>query len=440
MARAMKDSGIPWIGKIPENWSTTKIKHHFDIIAGATPKSEQPKYWDGQISWITPADYKTQDKYVSHGRKYLTKEGYDSCGTTIVPANSIIFSKRAPVGTVAITANELCTNQGCLSCVIRNNQDTDAVYYYYAMSSFTEQFELVSTGTTFKEIAADVFANFFLPRPPYSIQRNIAVFLDFECARIDAVMEQTRASIEEYKKLKQSIITEAVTKGIRPNRPMKDSGIDWIGTIPKEWKVRPLKNIISLIESGVSVNAAQHAANEAEIGVLKTSCVSKFVFIPSENKAVDADELARVSCPVKANTLIVSRMNTPDLVGACGYVEKDYFNLFLPDRLWQVHFSDGISVKYIWYYMNNRQIRSYYGSLAVGTSSSMQNISQDQFYNTLALMPDREEQNEIVCYLDRYIGEIDSAIRHKENLCSEMEAYKKSLIFEYVTGKKEVNA
>ena len=156
------------------------------------------------------------------------------------------------------------------------------------------------------------------------------------------------------------------------------------------------------------------------------------------NKAVDADELARVSCPVKANTLIVSRMNTPDLVGACGYVEKDYVNLFLPDRLWQVHFSDGISVKYIWYYMNNRQIRSYYGSLAVGTSSSMQNISQDQFYNTLALMPDREEQNEIVCYLDRYIGEIDSAIRHKENLCSEMEAYKKSLIFEYVTGKKEV--
>ena len=115
------NSGIPWIGEIPEDWNLCKIKHHFRIIAGATPKSEVGEYWDGPIPWITPADYKTNDKYVSHGKKSITQAGYDSCGTMLVPSGSIIFSKRAPVGTVAIANNNLCTNQGCLSCVPRDN-------------------------------------------------------------------------------------------------------------------------------------------------------------------------------------------------------------------------------------------------------------------------------------------------------------------------------
>ncbi len=425
--RKMKDSGIPWIGEIPKDWEVGRIAQLYSERKEKVSDIDYPPL-SVTMKGIVP-QLSTAAKTDAHDDRKLVRKG-----------DFTINSRSDRRGSCGISQYD--GSVSLINTILAPRGEMNPVYYDWLFHStmFSDEFYKWGHG-----IVDDLWTTNWqdmkrisIPVPSVQEQKRIADHLDTECARIDAVMEQTRASIEEYKKLKQSIITEAVTKGIHPNRPMKDSGIDWIGTIPKEWKVRPLKNIISLIESGVSVNAAQHAANEAEIGVLKTSCVSKFVFIPSENKAVDADELARVSCPVKANTLIVSRMNTPDLVGACGYVEKDYVNLFLPDRLWQVHFSDGISVKYIWYYMNNRQIRSYYGSLAVGTSSSMQNISQDQFYNTLALMPDREEQNEIVCYLDRYIGEIDSAIRHKENLCSEMEAYKKSLIFEYVTGKKEV--
>ena len=91
MAREMKDSGIEWIGEIPADWNIGRIKHSFFVIAGATPKSEIKEYWDGDIVWITPADYKTDDVYISTGRRNLTAEGYNSCGTTIVPKNSIIF-------------------------------------------------------------------------------------------------------------------------------------------------------------------------------------------------------------------------------------------------------------------------------------------------------------------------------------------------------------
>ena len=157
-----------------------------------------------------------------------------------------------------------------------------------------------------------------------------------------------------------------------------------------------------------------------------------------ENKEVNLEELDRVSCPVRANTIIVSRMNTPELVGACGYVEQDYPNLFLPDRLWQVHFVDSVVVKYVWYYLSSNYIRNYYSSLSSGTSSSMQNISQGQFENARLLLPPPEVQRDIVEFLDKKCATLDSLVAEKESLIADLEAYKKSLIFEVVTGKRRV--
>lgn len=205
----MRDSGITWIGQIPSKWQIRKIKSGFAIYSGATPKSDKPEYWDGDIVWITPADYKTDDKYVSEGRKMLTQDGYQSCGTSIVPSGSIIFSKRAPVGTVAINTVPLCTNQGCLSCV--PTKDTDSEFFYYSMSAFTEQFELFSSGTTFKEISASAFADFLLPFPSALEQREIAAYLNEKCSIIDSLRKEKQDLIEELELYKRSLIYETVT-------------------------------------------------------------------------------------------------------------------------------------------------------------------------------------------------------------------------------------
>lgn len=457
-----KDSGVEWIGEIPEGWEVLALKRIFKIIAGATPKSENEAYWDGDIAWITPADYKTEQKYVSFGRRNLSEQGYHACSTVLLPKGSIVFSKRAPIGLVAITERELCTNQGCLGCVpIR---DVSNVFMYYLLSVYTEQFELYGSGTTFKEISANNFANFKLMLPPLSEQQAIASFLDTKCGEIDSLISLQEEMISELQAYKQSVITEAVTKGLDPNakmnccasrekndacisssetqpaieRKFKDSGVEWIGEIPETWKYAKLKNIINYIESGVSVNAGLEEVGPNDIGVLKTSSVSKNVFIPYECKKVFENEINRVSCPVKANTIIVSRMNTPELVGACGYVDRDYDNIFLPDRLWQVHFIESVYVKYYWYYLISKRTKSYFSSLSSGTSSSMQNISQPQFQGAPIAVPPLSEQQAIASYLDDKTSQIDSLISLKQQKIDELKSYKKSIIYEYVTGKKRV--
>lgn len=431
--RAMKNSGIAWIGEIPQEWDLRKIKFNFGIVAGATPKSGEANYWDGDIPWVTPADYTTEDVFISAGRKSITPEGMGSCATSLVPAGSLVFSKRAPVGLVAISSNPLCTNQGCLSCVPK--EKVDAKYYYYVMSIYSEQFDLFASGTTFKEISADAFANFKLPYPIFETQKKIAAYLDAKCAEIDALIaakEKTNALLKERR---QSIIYEAVTNGLDPNAPMKDSGVEWIGEIPEGWDILPLKYCIKNIESGTSVNAEDRPCQNDEKGVLKTSCVYSGVFDSNENKAVLDSEYDRLSCPVKKNTVIVSRMNTADLVGACGYVDCDCDNVFLPDRLWMVSFKENCLAKYMWYFLSSRYAKSYYASTCTGTSGSMQNISQDQFRLLTFLMPTIDEQVEIVSELDRQNEIIDTLIHTNDQEIHRLKEYRQSLIYETVTGK-----
>lgn len=203
-----KDSGIEWVGEIPEQWNVKPIKWDFDIIAGATPKTDKPELWDGDIPWITPADYKTEDRYIKQGRRCITEEGMASCATTLLPKGSVIFSKRAPIGLVVVNSQPLCTNQGCLGCVPRS---ANSSYYYYVMSAFTEQYELYGSGTTFKEISATNFADFMLPCPAIEEQESIALYLDKKCSEIDSLINIKLSKIDSLKEYKKSIIYEYVT-------------------------------------------------------------------------------------------------------------------------------------------------------------------------------------------------------------------------------------
>lgn len=205
----MKDSGVEWIGLIPKHWNTIATKYLFRIESGATPKSENPEYFDGDIPWITPADYKTEEVFVFGGRRNISELGLKSCSTTLIPKGSLIFSKRAPIGAVAINAEELCTNQGCLSCIPKTEDIVK--YYYYVMSVCTEQYNLLGSGTTFKEISATNFANFVLPNPSVSEQEEMVAYLDEKCSKVDRLIAIKNAKIEKLSQYKKSLIYEYVT-------------------------------------------------------------------------------------------------------------------------------------------------------------------------------------------------------------------------------------
>ena len=214
----------------------------------------------------------------------------------------------------------------------------------------------------------------------------------------------------------------------------KDSGVKWIGEIPGHWKCIKLHHLISKIESGTSVNGStSQYAKSNEYGVLKTGAVSFRIFDDKQNKLVEGQEIKRLTCPVVKNTIIVSRMNTPELVGSCAIVEKDYPNLYLPDRLWQVYFTKASNLKFLHWVLNGMYVRTYYASICVGSSSTMQNISQSQFSDTKIAFPPLPEQEAIVTYLDSKVAKIDEYISIAEKKIAALEELKQTIITEAVT-------
>lgn len=269
MSRIMKDSGIEWIGEIPEKWSVQPIKYLFDVFSGSTPDSTIPGYWDGDIPWITPADFKTNDYTVSNGHRNITSEGVRACSTTKIPAGSIVFSKRAPIGTVVINNVELYTNQGCLSCV--PYKKTVSKFYYYVMSVYEEVFNLYGSGTTFKEISATVFGNVFLPYTSTEEQHRIADFLDSKCSQIDEISKKIQEEIDTLEEYKKSVITEAVTKGLDPNVEMKDSGVEWIGKVPIHWNNTRVKYCLKEIDERSITGTEEPLSMSQKYGIIPTS-------------------------------------------------------------------------------------------------------------------------------------------------------------------------
>jgi type I restriction enzyme S subunit len=431
-----KDSGVEWLGEVPGHWSIAPLKRSFKIVGGSTPKSEQEAYWDGEIVWVTPSDLsKLSSIGISDSQRKITTEGLASCGTTLVPSGSIVLSTRAPIGSLAIAETELCTNQGCKSLVPL--ADTQSRFYGYLLCISSDELNIRGKGTTFLELSGDELGAFKVGVPPSTEQQTIATFLDCETGKIDALITEQQRLVELLAEKRQAVISHAVTKGLNPNAPMKDSGIEWLGEVPEHWAALPLKQVIFQIESGVSVNASDYPASGSELGVLKTSCVYSGQFDANENKTVFEAEVVRVSCPLKTGTLIVSRMNTPELVGAAGLVKVAPENIYLPDRLWQVSFSSA-EPAFVHYWTQSVFYRAQIRVVCAGTSSSMQNLGQDQFRSFTFPCPPQVEQQTIAVYLDTETAKFDTLTAEANRAIALLQERRSALISAAVTGKIDV--
>ncbi len=231
---AYKDSGVEWLGEIPTHWECSRLKRVLSVINGSTPQSGVADYWDGDIAWVTPEDLGDLDApEILNTRRRITAEGYRSCGTSLVPAGSLVLSTRAPIGHLAIADVELCTNQGCRSLVFR--RQSVRKFFYYELAAARPELESLGQGSTFRELAKGKLEEVVISDPPEAEQRAIAAFLDRETARIDELVAKKERLIELLQEKRTALITRAVTKGLDPNVPMKDSGVEWLGEIPAHW-------------------------------------------------------------------------------------------------------------------------------------------------------------------------------------------------------------
>lgn len=210
----IKDSGIDWLGEIPKHWEVKRVKGICKIVNGSTPSSSIESYWEGDIIWVTPGDFKNFEHTIGDSESKITDEGYKNCGTSIVPIGSIILTTRAPIGNVLVASKELCTNQGCKSLVpFRIN--SEFLYYYISVSSI--QLNVLGQGTTFLELSTGNLSTFKVPVPPKEEQIQIAKYLQVRTKAIDKLIKNIDAQIEKLQELRKIKIYEAVTGKIKVN-------------------------------------------------------------------------------------------------------------------------------------------------------------------------------------------------------------------------------
>ncbi len=287
-----------------------------------------------------------------------------------------------------------------------------------------------------KRVPDEFLQNFELSLPPVEIQRLIADYLDRETARIDALVAEKERMLALLEEKRAALISRAVTRGLDPDAHLKPSGAPWFDETPQDWSVERLKWVIESVTSGVSVNASDQPVEEGDFGVLKTSAVSGGRFIPDENKSVWDTEFERLACPVTANTVIMSRMNTPGLVGESGYVEFDYPNLFLPDRLWKISFDEErVHVPFLALLLASKEARLSLSSMATGTSPSMKNLAIEEMSSLLVSIPPIQQQkaiHEVVSRQDAIIYKLKNELSTSLNRLKERRV---ALITASVTGQ-----
>ena len=437
MALKMKDSGIEWIGEIPEGWEITKIKH---IVSSVTDIDHfMPDSAEFGIPYLMIGDLKDLSSSIDwDSSKKISIEDYKKLSIKSRPQiGDIIFARYASIGTTCYidTDRDFLVSYACLTIHPSDLIIGKFLSYYLKSSSFAEDVLRRTNSNTQGNIGKDSLVNATIVLPSIIEQTQIANFLDAKCSDINAMLSKTRASIEEYKKLKQAVITQAVTKGIRGEREMKDSGVDYIGKIPSEWFFCKLRNVGDT-QNGISKSSEFFGKGFPFVSYSDVYKNYSLPFAVSGLVESTPEEQERYS--VKEGDIFFTRTSeTIEEVGFSCVCEKDIPNATFAGFLIRVRpFSDKLHTPYAKYYFRSSHLRFYLvKEMNLVTRAS---LGQSLLKSMPVLLPPLEEQKEIANYLDAKCAEIDGLIAKKEQLVKELESYKKSLIYEVVTGKREI--
>ena len=421
MARKMKDSGIEWIGEIPEGWETCLYKYCCSVQPGYPFDSAKfsNSSTDGfpliRIRDITSGEIQT----------YYTGEYPPNY---IVTAGDLLVGMDGDFNVRWWNNDAALLNQRC--CRVTEKNSVLRRFLYYVLPFTLQHINTLTYATTVKHLANGDILNSFIAFPSLPAQQNIVHYFDTVCSEIDAILSKTRSSIEEYKKLKQAVITQAVTKGVRGEREMKDSGVEWIGEIPKEWVCEKIKYATS-ISRGLFNHRPRNDERyyNGKYPFIQTGDVANATkYIVSYSQTLN--ELGKsVSKEFPKGTL------TMTIAANVGDVAILNFDAYFPDSVVGFVPNKNIRTLYLFYVfsaMKDEFIRT-------AIKSTQLNLNIDRVKETfIPVTLNVNEQCEIENYLESKCAEIDGLIAKKEQLVKELESYKKSLIYEIVTGKREV--
>lgn len=414
--RKLKDSGIEWIGEIPESWSIARGKHILTLLQRAVFPT------DGVITCFRDGEVTLRSNRREDGFTVSLKEiGYQG----IEPGDLVVHGMDGFAGSIGISDSR--GKSSPVLVVLDSSQDKKYLMYYLRSMAYNNVFLALSTGIRVRscDLKWNKLADLLYLVPPIVEQHKLVSFLDEKCSEIDAMLSKTRASIEEYKKLKQAVITQAVTKGVRGEREMKNSGVEWISEIPANWTVKRGKQLFSETNERSETGSEELLTVSHITGVTPRSQKTVNMFM-SESlvgyKICHNGDLA-------ANTMWMWQ-------GAIG-VSK-FHGVISPSYNTYRQKANDYYFEYLDYLLRIRPLIDAYTIHSTGITLSRLRLYPDSFLSLYFIVPPITEQKEIADFLDTKCTEIDKLIAKKEQLVKELESYKKSLIYEVVTGKREV--
>ena len=400
-----KESGIEWIGKVPENWKPSKLKYYANVITGNTPSTSVEEYFsdDNGVPWVKPSDL-AEFNTITTSKQRLTEKGL--LQSRLVRKGSVLVGGIGDIGKLGVAGCDLTTNQQIHS-IEGNINKIDDDYLKYLLYSSIDELQKNSSSVVLSILTKTKLLDLEIVIPSDSEQTQIANFLDHQTAIIDDLIGQKEKLIALLKEKRQAVINEAVTKGLNPNANMKDSGIEWLGEVPEEWEVVTFKRIVK-IRNGKDQKPVQ--IEEGGYPVLGTG-----------------GEFGR------ASEYLYDKPSV--LLGRKGTIDKPQFievPFWTVDTLFYTEINNDCDPLYVYYLSQQIPFN------LLQESSAVPSMTQDNLNNVILCKPPLKEQQEISQLLKNQLIEFDGLIEKSNLQIGNLKFYRQSLISEAVTGKIDV--
>ena len=432
MIEQMKPSGIDWIGDVPESWETGRVKDYYSLQTGFTPDTSVAEYYDDEngYPWVSIADI-DEDRLIYDTKSKISSLYIHEKHPIPSPAGSLLYSFKLSVGKVAFLASTMFTNEAIASFV--NSPEVCLPYLYYS-SIFIEQ----NANTNIygaKILNQDLIKNAHIIFPPLTEQQRIAEHLDSQCSKLDSIIADLEKQIDTLQKYKKSLITETVTKGLDKSAPMKDSGVEWVGEIADKFTVKRLKYMVE-IKDGTHDTPDYVEESDTTYPLITSK------YIDYDTKTIDFSSAKHISKIDFENIYKRSNVEFGDIImpmiGTIG--NPVIVNTEEPFAIKNVALfktsKNLTNAKYIFYQFYSYMLLEQFNIMARGGVQSF--VSLEVLGNLLFVDCSQKEKEAIVNFLDQQCSALDKIIMEKQKELNLLNKHKKSLIYEYVTGKKRV--
>ena len=428
-----KDSGIEWIGEIPSHWAVNKVKHNFSFKTGFTPPSGKSEYYeDGTHVWINISDL--QEKEISDSVNKITDKAIEDFKPEIVQKGSLLYSFKLSVGRVGFNTMDCYTNEAIFS--INPDSSTNLNFFYY---SLPDQILKNANENIYgaKILNQELIKNAYLVIPPTTEQTSIASFLDLKTSEIDDIIADKKRLLELYEEEKTAIINQAVTKGLDPNAPMKDSGIEWLGEIPEYWEVKKLKMLVSKVGSGVTPRGGSSVYLSIGIPLIRSQNVH-FDGLKLDDVAFISEEVDEEMSNSRIQDGDVLLNITGASIGRCYFVPDGFGRGNVNQHVCIIRPNiNEVSTVYL-----SLLLRSEIGQLQIRlqqTGANREGLNFEQLKNFyLPVATSLNEQQSIVHHIESECSKIDFKKARTEELIELLTEYRTALVSEAVTGKIKV--